>query len=320
MAKRLRIKKRVKVIGIILIIIIISSIIGNKEYQKYKYQQTYEYKLTNHGYTMDETKQLISYFDNDKLNELLNEDVDKTLINLMNEKYFLIKNLDRYEAYLKKNPKSSLSQVITYVNVLRDNNYYENPTETDTSKDNLLLVNKYHFLNSSYVPSDLVIISSNYSWGTIGSQKIRKEAYDAFLNMWNAANNEGIYLMVSSSYRDYASQEEVYNGFKSLKGEKYADSIAARPGYSEHETGLALDIFTKKDSNKNTFKDTQAYTWLKENSYKYGFILRYPDDKVDITGYDFESWHYRYVGIDVANTIYNDNITFDEYYAYYLEK
>lgn len=156
----------------------------------------------------------------------------------------------------------------------------------------------------------------------VGSQKTRKVVYDAFLEMWESANDEtGIWLMVNSSYRDYASQKEVYDNYaSSKKSEKYADSIAARPGHSEHETGLALDIFTKTSSNKNTFKDTDAFVWLKENSYKYGFILRYPSDKVDITGYDFESWHYRYVGKDIAQYIYDNNITFDEYYAYNLDK
>jgi D-alanyl-D-alanine carboxypeptidase len=322
MAKKLKLKKKFKIIGIIIILLIIGSIIGVKQYKIYKYHQTYEYKLMEHGYTKDETSLLINTFnDTSKLDELLNQNIDKTLLNLINEKYFILNNLDRYEAYLKKNPKLSLDNVVTLVNVNRDNNYYENVVATDTSKDILMLVNKYNHLNEDYTPEDLVIISQNYSWGDLGSQKTRKIVYDAFQNMWNAANSEAsIYLMVSSSYRDYKSQEIVYNNYKSLKGEKYADSIAARPGYSEHQTGLSLDIFTKTSSNKNTFKDSDAYTWLINNSYKYGFILRYPEDKVNITGYEAESWHYRYVGIDIATFIHDNNITFDEYYAYYINK
>jgi D-alanyl-D-alanine carboxypeptidase len=322
MAKRLKLKKKFKIIGIIIILLIIGSIIGVKQYKIYKYHQTYEYKLIEHGYTKDEATSLINTFnDTSKLDELLNQNIDKTLLNLINEKYFIANNLDRYEAYLKKNPKLSLDNVIALVNVNRDNNYYENSKETDTSKDILMLVNKYNYLKEDYTPEDLVIISQNYSWGDLGSQKTRKVVYDAFQNMWNAANSEAnIYLMVSSSYRDYKSQETVYNNYKSLKGEKYADSIAARPGYSEHQTGLSLDIFTKTSSNKNTFKDSDAYTWLINNSYKYGFILRYPEDKVNITGYEAESWHYRYVGIDIASFIHDNNITFDEYYAYFINK
>jgi D-alanyl-D-alanine carboxypeptidase len=222
---------------------------------------------------------------------------------------------------MQKNSRASITNTITYVNVNRDKKYYEDVIDTDTSKDTLMLVNKYYKLDEKYVPNDLVSISSNYAWGTIGSQQTRKVTYDAFQEMWEAANNEQqIYLMVNSSYRDYASQKEVYDNYAKQKNEKYADSIAARPGHSEHSTGLSLDIFTKTSSNKNTFKDNPAYTWLKDNSYKYGFILRYPENKEDITGYSFESWHYRYVGKDVAKYIYDNNITFDEYYAYFIEK
>ena len=165
-----------------------------------------------------------------------------------------------------------------------------------------------------------MVISTKYSWGTAGSQKIRSEAYEAFKEMHEAANQNGIYLMVNSSFRDYASQLRVYDNYKNNHGEEYADKIAARPGFSEHQTGLALDIFSIKSSAQATFKDSDAYQWLKENSYKYGFILRYPENLENITGYNFESWHYRYVGKDLAKKVYESGLTYDEYYAYYIEK
>ena len=126
--------------------------------------------------------------------------------------------------------------------------------------------------------------------------------------------------MINSSYRPYKDQERVYNNYKDSRGESGADKIAARPGYSEHQTGLALDIFCTTNSSTKTFAESEAYRWLLDNSYKYGFILRYPEGKENITGYAFESWHYRYVGKDLATKIYNEGITFDEYYAYYIEK
>ena len=137
--------------------------------------------------------------------------------------------------------------------------------------------------------------------------------------MWNSANKEGYYLMINSSFRNYQDQESVYNNYKNTSGQTYADSIATRPGFSEHQTGLALDIFSKNNTNKNTFKDTPEAKWLKENAYKYGFILRYPEEFEEVTGITFEPWHYRYVGKDIAKYIYENNITFDEYYAYFLE-
>ena len=125
--------------------------------------------------------------------------------------------------------------------------------------------------------------------------------------MWQKAKSENLNLIVNSSYRDYESQENVWNNYEARNGEEYADSIAARPGYSEHQTGLALDIITY-GANKNTFEDTDEFKWLQKNAHKYGFILRYPKDKEDITGYEYESWHYRYVGVEAATEIHNKKL------------
>ena len=95
--------------------------------------------------------------------------------------------------------------------------------------------------------------------------------------------------------------------------------MAARAGHSEHQTGLSLDIFSKTDTTTSNFKNSLAYTWLTNNAYKYGFIERYPENKEDITGFSAEAWHWRYVGVDAATYIHENDITFDEYYAYYLE-
>ena len=136
--------------------------------------------------------------------------------------------------------------------------------------------------------------------------------------MWSAAHEEGIYLIIVSAYRDYDSQVQVYNDYQESKGTNYADSIAARPGYSEHQTGLSLDIYSKDSTVASTFKNSKAYEWLINNAHKYGFILRYPDGKKKITGFNYESWHYRYLGEELATKVYNEGITYDEYYAYYL--
>ena len=93
---------------------------------------------------------------------------------------------------------------------------------------------------------------------------------------------------------------------------------SARPGYSEHQTGLVIDIDNYNDDYEN-FDKTKEFEWMNNNSYKYGFILRYPKGKTDITGYDYESWHYRYVGKEIAKYIYENNITFDEYYAKFID-
>ena len=149
---------------------------------------------------------------------------------------------------------------------------------------------------------------------------MRQSAYDAFKNMWNAAMDNGIQFIINSSYRDYNSQKEIYEDYKNWYGEEKANSQAAQPGYSEHQTGYAIDLFAKDNQLSDTFEESEGYKWLKNNAYKYGFIERYPKDKQYLTGYAFESWHWRYVGVEAATVIQKENITYDEYYAYYIEK
>lgn len=305
----------------VIIVIIVLAKKGLNAYKEYKYHKTTEYKLITQGYTKKDIKLLDKYFDEKELKELAKNKKDTTLLSLMNSKYYLHKNLAEYQEYYDINANKTADEIIQIVNIHRNHEYYDNPIDTDMDKGYGIIVNKYYHLSEDYEPDDLVTISTKYSWGNLGSQKIREEAYDAYVNMHEAAQSEAnIYLMVNSSYRNYKDQQGVYNNYKINHGEAYADNIAARPGYSEHQTGLALDIFSIVSPSQATFKDSDSYKWLLENSYKYGFILRYPDGKENITGYKFESWHYRYVGVDLAKKIHDSGLTFDEYYAYYIEK
>ena len=321
MRKRRKIKIQVYYIFIGLILIIGIAVFGNYKYKEYKYHQTYEYKLLNHGYKNNDVNKILKYFTEKDYNYFLKNEVNEKYIKLLDEKYFLKRNFYKYIEYMNQNKKMDLSTVVRNINIHLDKNFYENELNADVDKNTSILVNKYYLLGSDFTPSELVSISQTYAWGERGSQKISKIAYDAFLEMWNAAKEEqGYYLMVSSSYRSYQEQEIVYNNYKKNRGQKYADSIAARPGASEHQTGYALDIFSKLNNNKNTFKDTDTAKWLENNSYRFGFILRYPEDKVSITGYSYEAWHFRFVGKDIAKYIYENNITFEEYYAFFIEK
>ena len=321
MTKRRKIKKGVYYILILIILIIAGAIFGNYKYKEYKYHQTYEYKLLEHGYKADEVNKILDNFSEKDYNYFLNNEVNENYLKLMEEKYFLKKNFYKYIDYMNQNKKLDLSTIVRNINIHLDNKFYEVEFNTDTSKDTSMLVNIYYLLGSDYEPNDLVTISQTYAWGDKGSQRTRKVTYDAFLEMWNSAKEEqGYYLMISSSYRSYSEQEIVYNNYKNTRGQKYADSIAARPGSSEHQTGLTLDIFSKSNSNKNTFKDTETAKWLADNCYRFGFILRYPEDLVKVTGYNYESWHFRYVGKEIAKYIHENNISFEEYYAYFIEK
>lgn len=318
--KKRRVRKQVIVVLIVIIILIAGGIFGKQKYEEMKYHETYEYKLLTHGYTSDEVKLILDNFEETYYLYLLNNEVNSKYTELTKETYYLKKNFYKYIDYMKENDNLSLSEVVRNINIHLDNDFYEVEYNANQSLDTSILVNKFYLLGTDFKPDDLVVIPQAYAWGDKGSKTIRKVTYDAFLEMWNAANAEGYYLMVSSAYRTYEEQEIVYENYKTNRGQKYADGIAARPGASEHQTGLALDIFSKYNSNKNTFPESETYRWLTENAHKYGFILRYPEDKVDLTGYNYESWHYRYVGREIATYIYENKITFEEYYAYFIEK
>ena len=320
MATRRRLKKQVYFFLGGLILFIVLLVVGINKYQEYKYHQTNEYKLLEKGYTEKEVNKLLENFTKQEdIDYFLTNDKNSNYVSILDEDYYLSKNYYKYLNYMQENPDLDLSSIVRNINIHLDKDFYEETYSTIESLDTSMLVNKYYLLDSSYVPTDLVNVSQTYAWGEIGSQQVREVAYNAFLDMWNAAHEEGYYLMINSSYRSYADQEAVYNNYKNSSGERYADSIAARPGSSEHQTGLAIDIFSKTNTNKNTFAESAEAQWLADNSYKYGFILRYPEDKVDITGYSYEAWHFRYVGEDIATYIYEHNITFEEYYAYFLE-
>ena len=284
-------------------------IVGIILIKDYKYKQTYEYKLLNLNYSKEEIKVLLDNLNSDKIDELLTKEYNKDIVSIINEKYYLSKNLDRYLNYLSANPTLSYSDVVSLVNVNRDNKFYENTTATDLTNYNEMLVNKYHLLNKDFQANDIVNVSSTYGYA---NNSLNKEAYEAFKQLANDAKKEGHTIVILSSYRTYEYQEKLWNRDKD-------DDYVARPGSSEHITGLAIDVSDFNDKN-DSFKDTESYTWMVNNAHKYGYILRYPENKENITGYSYEAWHYRYLGIDLATKVYNEGITYDEYYAYYMEK
>lgn len=318
--KRLKLKKEAKIfilISIVLICLLIFIIkFAIKKYDEYKYKQTTEYKLLEKGYEKEVVTTFLNKLDNERINYILDKDKNDIYYNLIIEKYYLDKNFDRYYNYKEEHPDKSYKDTIAIVNVNADNKWYSNSIKSDLSKNNLILSNKFNELEESYVPEDIVNIGLSYSYE---GNSCREETYEAFKEMYKAAKEEDLSLIITSSYRSYIDQKDTYEYYESYYGKDKTDSIAARPGYSEHQTGLALDIFSPTSGMK-TFKDTNEYTWLINNSYKYGFILRYPEGKEYLTGFGYEAWHYRYVGKDIATKIHNEDITYDEYYAYYLDK
>lgn len=316
--KKLKLRKEIKkylLLGIAGLIVLIVGIIIIKSII---YHKSDTYKLLELGYNKNEVSLIEKNLNDIKVDKLLTEKYDANIYKLMTEKYYLNKNLDSYLAYLDENANSLLNDVVATINVKADKNWYDEVIikESDISKEELILINKFYKLSEDVTFDDLKSVSLSYSYS---GNKLRKIALDKFIEMYNAAKNESLSLIITASYRSYENQENLYNSNLSYGGKKYADKVGARAGHSDHQSGLSIDI-TKYGSFLKDFETTPEFTWLQENAYKYGFILRYPKDKAYLTGFDYEPWHYRYVGIDVATKIYNENITFDEYYAYYIEK
>lgn len=263
--------------------------------------------LLNKGYKAKDINNIYDILDEESLSILLEKDYFKEIVNLISIEYFKEDKLERYIDYYNL-VEYDIEKIITYVNIGLDNDYYTNVNNIDNQDNIMVLVNKYNKLSSDYIPNDLRDIKSKY-----GTGKMQSEAADAFESMCEAALKDGIKLYGGSGYRSYSYQENLYNRYVKQDGKQKADTYSARAGYSEHQTGLAIDIMNGKWGYIDS--SDKEYTWLINNSYKYGYILRYLEDAEKITGYMYEPWHYRYVGVDVAAELTKLGITYDEYVA-----
>lgn len=160
-----------------------------------------------------------------------------------------------------------------------------------TYVDGILIVNKTYSLPSDYAPG------------------VVPEAQSAFDEMAAAAAQEGIKLYVYSGYRSYWRQQTIYNNYAAQRGQAEADRVSSRPGHSEHQTGLTFDVNTTEFS----FGSTPEAAWLAEHCAEYGFIIRYPEDKEDVTGYEYEPWHIRYLGVETAQAVKASGLCLEEY-------
>ncbi|OJV64453.1 MAG: hypothetical protein BGO41_12605 [Clostridiales bacterium 38-18] len=222
----------------------------------------------------------------------------------------------RYTAYSKAHPELTAEQVVLRVNTNLDQEFYTNITEAIDPNSIEVLCNKFYQLSSSFEPSELVSVKDGYYVQDGKSYLLSQSALSAFIEMSDAAKKEGVSIKIISAYRTYSYQENLYNKYTANNGKAAADRFSARPGHSEHETGFAIDI----NDVAQAFENTEAFQWLSKNSYKYGYILRYPKGKEDTTGYMYEPWHYRYLGADLATKVQESDLTYDEYYAKYLLK
>jgi zinc D-Ala-D-Ala carboxypeptidase len=204
------------------------------------------------------------------------------------------------------------SQFFNDVKTVEGKKVITNPANT------LALINKEFGLTGDYKPEDLVRPDVPFVFGNQDIEKayIRDEAAKALEEMFSAAKQQGIYLTAISGYRSYQYQEALLQREIKQFGEEKAVKAVAPPGNSEHQSGLAMDISSQSNDFQVSipFENTPEGKWLKQNAHTFGFILRYPKGKEDITGYQYEPWHFRYVGKEPAKVIYENDWTLEEYF------
>lgn len=271
-------------------------------------------KLITKGYTDSQISLILARGNNSEVKEFAKRGKVKYLDEFFSVDYSHLSKYDRYVAYQNKENDTADITVLN-VELDFDKDEYQDVEVIDKFSPNVL-VNKHHQLSSKYVPKDLINFQSDDVKGT-SKIKANKEVVTAFHKMREAAKEDGKDIVVNSGYRSYADQEETVSYYQNAYGDSYVEKNIAKAGYSEHQTGMSIDVASK---NTTVFTDSEEYTWMMDNAYKYGFILRYPKSKEDVTLYKCEPWHYRYVGTKIASYIKKNNITYDEYYVMFLQQ
>ncbi len=261
-----------------------------KNYSSYEINNIFEY-LNDEN--IEKLKSL-DYIDLGDYIKISNVEVDK---------------INRYKEFQNQN-NTTLDEAVTKVNIGLDKDFYTDITTISNPNSYTLLINKYRSLPEDYIPCDLTSLSIN------PNMKLRKKAAEAYEELQSAALIDHVIIIPFSAFRTKDYQNKLYTNYKNKDGVLIADTYSARPRHSEHETGLAIDVRSNTLIDNLTEND---YKWMLQNSYKYGFIVRYAYATSAITGYIEEPWHLRYVGKEIAKDIYEKNITFDEYYDLYLK-
>lgn len=295
--KKLRLKKKNFLIFITCIILIITSIYYGFSLLTTPKSTKKETLSTKKVAKVSKTKKELKL---EKLNNI-DQKID----------YFNYDYIDRYIKYKEENKDLNIKQIITEVNIGLDNPYYTNTKPSKDLNKSYILVNKYNYLDKNYIPQNLEEINTQYARD---GMKLVNYAKEAFEKLAKDAKKEDLSIIAMSTYRSYNYQVNLYNRYVKEDGKEAADTYSGRPGFSEHQSGLAVDVYNGKEDYTN-FENTKEFEWMQENAYKYGFILRFPKDKTKQTGYEYESWHYRYVGTEIATYIHKHNLSFEEYYV-----
>ncbi len=294
----------------------------NEKYLKY-YAQIDYYKgdllipcinsLIEKKYSVSEINVILKHGSLEDVRDFAKRDKVVYLDEYFEYSFARIRLYDRYLAYSDESGENAYNTIV-YVNLGIDKEEYNEPyLVTEFSKD--MLVNKHFSLNKSFVPNNLVTVSSEDSVDE--GIKLNGEAYRAFKQMKSDMNKEGLDVLINEGYRSYSDQEELCDYYRNLYGDNYVSKYVALPGFSEHQTGLAIDL---SSTSTRTFSNSKEYKWMLDNSYRYGFILRYDSRLITETQFNSEPWHFRYVGSEISNYLHEHYMSYEEYYAVNLFK
>ncbi len=271
--------------------------------------------LLKKGYSDREISMIVTHGDDNSVSLFAKREEIKYLEEFLSYDFARLENYDRYLAYMDEYGDDEETTIIK-VNLDLDKEDYKDPVVVnDYSKT--VLANKHHYLGDKYIPKNLIKVPSSYTISGDDEVKGVNEAVSSAITMIKAAKKEGLNLLINSGYRSYSEQEEVYNTYLNLYGKDYCLKYVSLPGYSEHQTGYSFDFAS---GNSNIFAKSEEYKWMIKNSYKYGFVYRYLKSKEEITGISHEAWHFRYVGKDIAKVMDVNELSYEEYYAMYIDK
>ncbi len=292
--------------------VIMDSLISKKRISEYT--DEYILSLSKKGYNKNTISYVLLNFKKGDIKSLINQKYNKNVEDMITLSFFDYSLYDRYLNSVKEN--EDISRTVLKVDLDMDKGNYEDTTEETDPNSLTALVNKHRYINEDYEPDDLVDMSDEYANNYYRQMQLRSEAYEMFKKMVDAAKEEDIKFYAESGYRTFNFQRTLYNNYVNVNGYAKANLYAAKPGFSEHQLGTAIDV-----ANIYTIdKDDVEYKWIQRNGYKYGFVFRYTEEWQDLTGFGEETWHIRYVGVDVATKMHKENISFEEYWIKYVNK
>ncbi len=276
--------------------------------------KNYILELDSMGYNKNTIEYVIKNLNKEQITEFLSKKYNKDYEKYIENDLFVFSKLERYLNYQNEHKDLSIDEIVYRIELNLDKTYYEDSEFVKNPDDITVLTNKYLEIPEDYEPEDLVDMDDNYANNSYRQLKLRKEAYEKFVEMCDDSREDGVNFYAESAYRSYEYQDILYKNYVYNNGQEEANKYAAKPGFSEHELGLAIDL-----ANIWTITTKgEEYAWLSKNAYKYGYIIRYKEEWEDITGYAAESWHIRYVGVETATKVYKKGMSYEEYYIKYI--